>query len=309
MAGTVGEYVGYYHPSVNHTGMTTAYSFKNDDAAAPILSSAPIIDNSIYYPSTPTDGFSITVPDKTTNVYMYPASALGYGTITMPANPIDGQEVYVWSNNSVTTLTVAFNGKSNYGTVTSLPAYTRVGFKYLEALSVWQRIDAVQTAVSSPMFSTSTTGIGWQADAYLGRTTDGVGLVLGSKSTAYNWSTANVNGGGHIVGAWSGAYNNSSGKTLDMAIGAENTLGNQAGTVTEAKSSFNTLNENASGATITEWVGSRRSRPTTPARSPALKDSKPRCLARARTQERSAHGRRSKSPMRVPRAFPPGRVR
>lgn len=116
-------------------------------------------------------------------------------------------------------------------------------------------------ALTSPTFTTSTPGIGWQVDSYLGRTTDGVGLVLGSKSTAYNYSTANINGGGHIVGAWSGAYNNSSGKTLDMAIGAENTLGNQAGTVAEAKSSFNTLNENASGATLTEWVGSQ-SEPT-----------------------------------------------
>lgn len=116
-------------------------------------------------------------------------------------------------------------------------------------------------ALASPVYATSTTSIGWQVDAYLGRTTDGVGLVLGSKSTAYNWSTANINGGGHIVGTWSGAYNNSSGKTLDIAIGAENTLGNQAGTVTTALSSFNTLNENDSGATLADWVGSQ-SEPT-----------------------------------------------
>ncbi len=57
----------------------------------------------------PTTGFTITVANNTSTLILNPAGTLATGTVTMPATPIDGQEVRFSSTQTVTTLTVSPN--------------------------------------------------------------------------------------------------------------------------------------------------------------------------------------------------------
>lgn len=57
----------------------------------------------------PTTGFAITVGNNTSTLIINPAGTLATGTVTMPATPIDGQEVRLSSTQTVTTLTVSPN--------------------------------------------------------------------------------------------------------------------------------------------------------------------------------------------------------
>lgn len=65
----------------------------------------------------------------------------------------------------------------------------------------------------------------------------------------------NLTGAAHIVGSFNYSYVDATGKTIALAIGSENSIGQNNGTITRANSSLNTINGNAAGKTITLWTG------------------------------------------------------
>lgn len=91
--------------------------------------------------------------------------------------------------------------------------------------------------------------------ATLAITSSGSPVAIARVDQVNNYSTADITGAGHIVGSFSYAYNDAAGTTIALAIGAENSIGNNNGTITRANSSLNTINGNAAGKTITLWTG------------------------------------------------------
>lgn len=87
-----------------------------------------------YSLQTPTTGFSITIADIVGTLILNPAGTLATGTVTMPANPINGQEIRVSSSQIITTLTVAANAGQ---TISNAPTTVTAGggFSYIYNLS------------------------------------------------------------------------------------------------------------------------------------------------------------------------------
>ena len=83
-----------------------------------------------YSLQTPSTGFSITIGDGVGTLVLNPAGTLATGTITMPASPINGQEIRFSSSQIVTTLTVSANAGQ---TISNAPAtiVAGQGFAYI----------------------------------------------------------------------------------------------------------------------------------------------------------------------------------
>lgn len=90
--------------------------------------------------STPLTGFAITIPDGVSKYLIIPAGTLATGAFTLPANPIQGQELWIGSSQTQTACTVAAStGSTIVGTaVTALTASIMVGYVYIG--TVWYRI-------------------------------------------------------------------------------------------------------------------------------------------------------------------------
>lgn len=90
--------------------------------------------------STPLTGFTITVPDGVSMYLITPAGTLATGTFTMPANPFEGQILWLVSSQTQTALTVSANtGQTLSGTaVTALTRSVAVAWVYID--TVWYRV-------------------------------------------------------------------------------------------------------------------------------------------------------------------------
>lgn len=113
----------------------TMYFYINLVAAVKIGTSLDLINlkgtaDQSYSLQTPTTGFSITIGSGVKTLILNPAGTLANGTITMPASPINGQEVRVCSSQIVTSLTVSANAGQ---TITGAPTTIGVGggFAYI----------------------------------------------------------------------------------------------------------------------------------------------------------------------------------
>jgi hypothetical protein len=89
----------------------------------------------------PTTGFTITIANNTSTLILNPAGTLATGTITMPATPIDGQEVQITSSQTITALTVSPNASQ---TISNAPTTMTAGlgnkFIYHLAGTNWYRL-------------------------------------------------------------------------------------------------------------------------------------------------------------------------
>lgn len=99
-----------------------------------------------YSFQTPTTGFSITVPNATSVLYLNPAGTLATGTITMMASPSDGQRFCLLTSQTQTAVTMTANtGQSFYttngalATPTALMANTRYCWFYAASKAAWVR--------------------------------------------------------------------------------------------------------------------------------------------------------------------------
>jgi hypothetical protein len=104
---------------------------------------ANVSNKTIQYPystQSPTTGFSLTIPASTAVLVLNPSGTLASGTITMPASPVDAQQVCVTSSQTITALTVNANaGQSIIAAPTSMSAG---GFCYFYVIgsTTWFRL-------------------------------------------------------------------------------------------------------------------------------------------------------------------------
>ena len=89
---------------------------------------------------TPLTGFSITPSDTTNTLVIDPAGALLNGTVTMPANPVNGQKLTILSTMAITTLTISPNaGQALDGTLTTIAANGFGSWVYRLSNTTWYR--------------------------------------------------------------------------------------------------------------------------------------------------------------------------
>lgn len=90
----------------------------------------------------PLTGFSITIANNVNYLILDPAGTLATGTITMPAAPMDGQDVTVSTSKAIISITINGNTGQTMGVVDSgmgNPAGW-MKFKYVLANTTWYRV-------------------------------------------------------------------------------------------------------------------------------------------------------------------------
>ena len=101
----------------------------------------PNYDDSIDLISAPLSGGTHTIADGTSWCHLTPAATLGTFSLTMPADPIDKEELLISSAAVVASLTLLPNSGQTIDFVpTSLSAHGAVRFRYLAASSAWIRL-------------------------------------------------------------------------------------------------------------------------------------------------------------------------
>lgn len=99
----------------------------------------------------PSTAFSYTAGNSTAFLYLVPSGTLATGTVTLAANPSDGQVFTLQSTQTQTAITIAANtsinaaqtiasGNGVLGAVTALVANTPVKYIYVKAQNAWYRI-------------------------------------------------------------------------------------------------------------------------------------------------------------------------
>ena len=101
----------------------------------------PGYDNAIDVLNLPASGGSHTIAGSTQWIHMTPSVTLAAYTITMPAAPLDMQDIVLSTTNTITTLTLNANsGQSISGAITTLAANTGVRYRYRVATSTWYKV-------------------------------------------------------------------------------------------------------------------------------------------------------------------------
>lgn len=89
----------------------------------------------------PLTGFTITVGDTDTKLILDPAGTLATGTVTMPANPTNGQVITIASTKTVTALIVSANtGQTINGAITTIAPNGFASWVYRSTNTTWYRI-------------------------------------------------------------------------------------------------------------------------------------------------------------------------
>lgn len=94
-----------------------------------------------YSYQTPASGAAIIVPNNCSLLQIAGSSTLANLTVTLPAAPIDGQELTIATLPAITTLTLAANsGQTLAGAATTLSANSAVRFIFFATSSLWARL-------------------------------------------------------------------------------------------------------------------------------------------------------------------------
>lgn len=126
-----GGFFFYHNSSTQHAAI---------DANGNLINNKGTSDQSYSY-QTPSTGFNITIGADVKTLILDPAGTLVAGTVTMPAAPIDGQEIRVCSSQIITGLTVSANaGQSIVGAPTTLGVGGGFGYIYRLANTTWYRL-------------------------------------------------------------------------------------------------------------------------------------------------------------------------
>lgn len=132
--------VGVYRPVASVLGFSTVSAARGSfDANGNFITLFATADQSKSV-QTPTTGFSITIGNNTSTLYLTPAGTLATGSIALPTTPIDGQQVQVGSSQIITALTVTSSQTINNAPTTIGTAGS--GFKYIYhlATTTWLRL-------------------------------------------------------------------------------------------------------------------------------------------------------------------------
>lgn len=132
---------GIYLPGTNRLGFGIVSANVGEfDASGNFLTRKGVADPN-YSKQTPTTGFAITIADNTQTLILKPAGTLATGTITMPANPIEGQQVRIMTSQIITALTLSPNsGQTIIAAPATLGAGQGVAFIYSVADTTWYRM-------------------------------------------------------------------------------------------------------------------------------------------------------------------------
>lgn len=118
---------GLYLPAANTLGFATNTLARGSfDANGNFIHLFAKADQSKSV-QVPITGFTITIGNNTSTLILNPAGTLATGTITMPATPIDGQEVQITSSQTITALTVSPNAAQ---TISNAPTTLTAGIGY-----------------------------------------------------------------------------------------------------------------------------------------------------------------------------------
>jgi len=96
------------------------------------------------YSAPSASGFSVTINPTTdggsVHLLLTPVAGYAAGTIVMPADPVDQQELLVNTTQSVTALTVSGNGSTVTGAPTTLAANAFFRMRYDSVFNGWYRV-------------------------------------------------------------------------------------------------------------------------------------------------------------------------
>lgn len=124
---------------VDGTNGVTFNDNTNQPSASAVLTNYGVI-RAIDY-TTPSTGFSYTIPANVTVAILQPASTLATGAITMPAAPINGMTITVSCTQIITALTLSANsGQSIVNTISTLAAGGTVSYIYRQANTTWYKV-------------------------------------------------------------------------------------------------------------------------------------------------------------------------
>ena len=91
-----------------------------------------------YVSQSPTNGFSISIPNGCSTLQLTPATALAVGTITMPSSPVNGQWLFISSTQNIASVT--FNpssGQTIVNSPSSLPNGLEITFQFQSSTARW----------------------------------------------------------------------------------------------------------------------------------------------------------------------------
>lgn len=139
--------------SLSNSDQLPIYSNINGDARKAsmsllksfVLADATAADDKVtQYASPAATGFTVTVNDSSSSVWLILTPLAGYatGTITLPAvaNCVDRQELLFNTTQAVTTFTVSGNGANVIGAPTTLAANAFFRLRFDAVLKVWYRV-------------------------------------------------------------------------------------------------------------------------------------------------------------------------
>lgn len=90
---------------------------------------------------SPVTGFTYTIPAGVVGTAFTPAGTLATGTVTMPANPVDGMTINLSSSQTITALTLNANtGQSILNALTTLSAGGSAAYLYRASNTTWYRV-------------------------------------------------------------------------------------------------------------------------------------------------------------------------
>jgi hypothetical protein len=129
---------GHYFYNTNNSSTGLAVSI---DANGNLINVKGSADQSFSF-QTPSTGFSITIGSGVKTLILKPSGTLATGTITMPASPINGQEIRVSSSQIITALTVSANAGQSISAAPTTIAAAGNGFGYIyrESDTTWYRL-------------------------------------------------------------------------------------------------------------------------------------------------------------------------
>lgn len=87
----------------------------------------------------PSAGFNLTIPDTAGVMILQPAGALANGTVRLPANPVDKQQVQVSTTQAIAALTVT-SSVTTLNPPTTLAAGGGFSYYYRSSNTTWYRL-------------------------------------------------------------------------------------------------------------------------------------------------------------------------
>lgn len=96
----------------------------------------PVQNYGTYSISSPSTGFSLTVPDSTEILQLAPSGTLASGSVTFPAFPMDKQQLTIATTQTITSLVLVASAPI-FNPITTLTAGQAVTYYYSQSAGAW----------------------------------------------------------------------------------------------------------------------------------------------------------------------------